>query len=186
MTALDFDSFTTIFLPSGKLSVFGRHKALLLCKSPCEGAASVGGRLPCSTEAPAKRNFQRKFALRRFKTKSLLLGSKIVQKRSKPVLPKIKNESAQIFVSTLDLFCTTNLDPRDSKRAAALLSHARQRSPQNATSSWRLDTTLLCAAKKNGVEKKGQLVASTRKTRRLPPRTAITATAPPGCRPAIK
>ena len=53
---------------------------------------------------------------------------------------------------------------RNLKRAAALLSHARQRSLQNAISSWRLDTTLLCAAKKNGVEKKGQLVAPTRKT----------------------
>ena len=64
---------------------------------------------------------------------------------------------------------------RDSKRAAALLSHARQRSPQKAISSWRLDTTLLCAAKKNGVEKKDSLAGLCQKnTRRLPPRTAIT------------
>ena len=35
---------------------------------------------------PAKRNFQRKFALRRFKTENLLLGTKIQRKRFKPVL----------------------------------------------------------------------------------------------------
>ena len=131
MTASDFDLFTTILLPSSKFCVFGRHKALLLCKSPCEGAASVGGRLPCSTEAPAKRNFQRKFVLRRFKTKSLLLGSKIVRKRSKPVLPEIKNESAHDTHGHSRLILHRKpRPPRDSKRAAALLSHARQRSPK--------------------------------------------------------
>ena len=112
MTASDFDLFTTILLPSSKFRVFGRHKALLLCKSPCEGTASVTERLRSPPQAPAKRNFQRKFALRRFKTRHLPLGNRIVRKRSKPVLPKNKNESAQIFVSTPDLFCTANLDPQ--------------------------------------------------------------------------
>ena len=38
--AYRFGQFSTIFLPSSKPLVFGRHKVLLLCKSPCEGAAS--------------------------------------------------------------------------------------------------------------------------------------------------
>ncbi len=67
-------------------------------------------------KSPAKRNFQRKFALRRNKTESLLLGTKIVRKRFKPGLTKSKNESAQIFRGTLDWYCTANLDPQGSLR----------------------------------------------------------------------
>ena len=43
----------------------------------------VWGKFPSTVEAPAKRNFQRKFALRRNKIKSSPLGTKIVVDESK-------------------------------------------------------------------------------------------------------
>ena len=46
---------------------------------------------------PAKRNFQRKFALRRLKTESLLLGTEIVAKCLKPVLPKTRTRVLRYF-----------------------------------------------------------------------------------------
>ena len=57
---------TTIRLPSSELTVFRRRKAFLLCKNPCGGTAVGMGSPPQSgIAAPAQRNFQRKFALRR-------------------------------------------------------------------------------------------------------------------------
>ena len=48
------------------LTVFRRRKAFLLCKNPCGGTAVGMGSPPQSgIAAPAQRNFQRKFALRR-------------------------------------------------------------------------------------------------------------------------
>ena len=48
------------------LAVFRRRKAFLLCKNPCGGTAVGMGSPPQSgIAAPAQRNFQRKFALRR-------------------------------------------------------------------------------------------------------------------------
>ena len=47
------------------------------------GFAVVWGKFPSTLEAPAKRNFQRKFALRRNKIKSSPLGTKIVVDESK-------------------------------------------------------------------------------------------------------
>ena len=55
--AYRYGRLSTIFLPSGKPSVFGRHKALLLCKSPCEGAALGNGRLPRTTAPPSEEKF---------------------------------------------------------------------------------------------------------------------------------
>ena len=56
----------TILLPSSKFGRLVRRKAFLLCKNPC-GAGCNGGRgdLIAENAAPAQRNFQRKFALRR-------------------------------------------------------------------------------------------------------------------------
>ena len=65
---------------------------------------------------PAKRNFQRKFALRRNKTENLLLGNWIVRKHFKPVLPERKNESAQILLGTPDFYCITNIELQRSLR----------------------------------------------------------------------
>ena len=57
---------STIRLPSSKPTVFRRRKAFLLCKNPCGGTAVGMGSPPQSgIAAPAQRNFQRKFALRR-------------------------------------------------------------------------------------------------------------------------
>ena len=57
--AYRFGQFSTIFMPSSKSSVFGRHKALLLCKSPCEGAASVRGRPRSHHRRPQRREISR-------------------------------------------------------------------------------------------------------------------------------
>ena len=57
---------STIRLPGSELTVFRRRKAFLLCKNPCGGTAVGMGSPPQSgIAAPAQRNFQRKFALRR-------------------------------------------------------------------------------------------------------------------------
>ena len=57
---------STIRLPSSKPTVLRRRKAFLLCKNPCGGTAVGMGSPPQSgIAAPAQRNFQRKFALRR-------------------------------------------------------------------------------------------------------------------------
>ena len=51
---------------AANLAVFRRRKAFLLCKNPCGGTAVGMGSPPQSgIAAPAQRNFQRKFALRR-------------------------------------------------------------------------------------------------------------------------
>ena len=48
------------------LAVFRRRKAFLLCKNPCGGTAvGMGSPAQSGIAAPAQRNFQRKFALRR-------------------------------------------------------------------------------------------------------------------------
>ena len=57
---------TTIRLPSSRFGSLRRRKAFLLCKNPCGGTAVGMGSPPQSgIAAPAQRNFQRKFALRR-------------------------------------------------------------------------------------------------------------------------
>ena len=57
-------------------------------------------------QAPAKRNFQRKFALRRFKTRHSPLGSKIVVNETKSNAVAKQKESAHVTVSTLLFLCT--------------------------------------------------------------------------------
>ena len=65
-TAIRYAIRSTIRLPSSELTVFRRRKAFLLCKNPCGGTAVGMGSPPQSgIAAPAQRNFQRKFALRR-------------------------------------------------------------------------------------------------------------------------
>ena len=61
-----FAAHSTIRLPSSKPTVFRRRKAFLLCKNPCGGTAvGMGSPAQSGIAAPAQRNFQRKFALRR-------------------------------------------------------------------------------------------------------------------------
>ena len=51
---------------AANLAVFRRRKAFLLCKNPCGGTAvGMGSPSQSGIAAPAQRNFQRKFALRR-------------------------------------------------------------------------------------------------------------------------
>ena len=51
---------------ASNLAVFRRRKAFLLCKNPCGGTAvGMGSPAQSGIAAPAQRNFQRKFALRR-------------------------------------------------------------------------------------------------------------------------
>ena len=51
---------------AANLAVFRRRKAFLLCKNPCGGTAvGMGSPAQSGIAAPAQRNFQRKFALRR-------------------------------------------------------------------------------------------------------------------------
>ena len=108
------------------------------------GRAAMGdGALIAEGEAPAQRNFQRKFALRR-------VGSyKFV------VPPTIEYSKVR---STLNWYNHPYRAARGVRGAAPLCF---RRSPEEtipkgflwAISSRRLDTALLCAAKKRGVEK---------------------------------
>ena len=68
------------------------------------GFAVVWGKFPSTLEAPAKRNFQRKFALRRNKTKTLLLGTKIVV--NKPSSNAFTNQKESTYKKRrYSLFC---------------------------------------------------------------------------------
>ena len=130
---------------------FVRRKAFLLCKNPC-GAGFDGGRGSSSQrgKSPAQRNFQRKFALRR-------VGSaKFV------VPPTIEYSKVR---STLNWYNHSYRAARGARGAAPLCF---RRSPEEtipkgflwAISSRRLDTALLCAAKKRGVESPGWQASS--------------------------
>ena len=125
------------------LAVFRRRKAFLLCKNPCGGTAVGMGSPPQSAAAPpAQRNFQRKFALRR-------VGS------ARFVVPRLA--ITQKYVTTLDKRILNTGQPRGARGTAVPLFREESRGTPSkgflwATSSRRLDTALLCAAKKRGVE----------------------------------
>ena len=61
------------------------------------------------------------------------------------------------FVSTLCFLCTNCRELQGFQKGRGPFVELRRSAAAPATSSWRLDTTLLCAAKKNGVEKKDRL-----------------------------
>ena len=66
VAAIWYAMHSTIRLPGSELTVFRRRKAFLLCKNPCGGTAvGMGSPAQSGIAAPAQRNFQRKFALRR-------------------------------------------------------------------------------------------------------------------------
>ena len=100
------------------------------------------GVLIAEGEVPAQRNFQRKFALRR-------VGS------ARFVVPRLA--ITQKYVTTLDKRILNTGQPRGARGTAVpLFREASRGTPFKrflwATSSRRLDTALLCAAKKRGVE----------------------------------
>ena len=125
------------------LAVFRRRKAFLLCKNPCGGTAVGMGSPPQSAAAPpAQRNFQRKFALRR-------VGS------ARFVVPRLA--ITQKYVTTLDKRILNTGQPRGARGTAVPLFREESRGTPFkgflwATSSRRLDTALLFADKKRGVE----------------------------------
>ena len=66
VAAIWYEMRSTIRLPSSRFGSFRRRKAFLLCKNPCGGTAvGMGSPAQSGIAAPAQRNFQRKFALRR-------------------------------------------------------------------------------------------------------------------------
>ena len=87
----------TVQVPSGKFGTPTAARHFCSAKVLAGGFAVVWGKFPSTLEAPAKRNFQRKFALRRNKTKTLLLGSKIVVDESRSSAVTNQKESAYRF-----------------------------------------------------------------------------------------
>ena len=65
VSALDFGSFTTIFVPSSKLSVLFRRRANFLWKFLFAGASNVDGNFLHTTANPPQGLLQSKSALRR-------------------------------------------------------------------------------------------------------------------------
>ena len=150
-------------MPSSKFGRLVRRKAFLLCKNPCGRAAMGDGALIAEGEAPAQRNFQRKFALRRVGSAKFVVPP--TTERSK--VRRTPNRYNRLYRAA-----------RGARGAAPLCF---RRSPEEtllkgflwAISSRRLDTALLCAAKKRGVESPGWQVSASLNWR-LPPRTAKT------------
>ena len=128
---------------AANLAVFRRRKAFLLCKNPCGGTAvGMGSPSQSGIAAPAQRNFQRKFALRR-------VGS------ARFVVPRLA--ITQKYVGTLDKNNPNTGQPQGARGTAVPLFREESRGTPSkgflwATSSRRLDTALLFADKKRGVE----------------------------------
>ena len=134
---------STIRLPSSELTVFRRRKAFLLCKNPCGGTAVGMGSPPQSgIAAPAQRNFQRKFALRRVWSARFVVPP--TSNHSK-VRNNARQENTQYRAAP---GCQRDRGPSVSGRV--------QRNPFQGVPLGNffltVDAVLLCAAKKNGVE----------------------------------
>ena len=149
-------------LPSSKFGGTYPPQGIFALQKSLRGGLRWGdGALIAEGEAPAQRNFQRKFALRR-------VGS------YKFVVPPTTERSK--VRSTPNRYNRLYRAARGARGAAPLCF---RRSPEEtipkgflwAISSRRLDTALLCAAKKRGVESPGWQVSASLNWR-LPPRTA--------------
>ena len=140
-----------IHLPSSELSVFRRRKVFLLCKNPCGGTAVGMGSPPQS-----KRQLPRKEISR---------GNLLCAKSGLTNLSYPRLESAQKYVTTPDWENLCTGQPRGARGTAVPLFREESRGTPSkgflwATSSRRLDTALLCAAKKRGVELPGWQVSA--------------------------
>ena len=137
-----FAAHSTIKLPSSKPTVFRRRKAFLLCKNPCGDCGGDGVPAAVRDAPPAQRNFQRKFALRR-------VGS------SKSIVPPTIERSKVRNNARLEKFLY-RAAPGCRGTAVPLFREESRGTPFKgflwATSSRRLDTALLFADKKRGVE----------------------------------
>ena len=129
------------------------RKANFLWKFLCAGAAipDCGGD-PIPTAVPPQGFLQSKNALRRRKTAGLLLGSLVVEYPANWNAIADQKESAgkNRRSARQGRYCLTR-PPGISQGSADPCVFTRQR--KIAISSRRLDTALLCAAKKRGVEK---------------------------------
>ena len=147
------------------LAVFRRRKAFLLCKNPC-GAGCNGGRGSSLQRTQSPR-------------KEISRGNLLCAKSGLPSLSYSRRLSAQKYVTTPDWENLCTGQPRGARGTAVPLFREESRGTPSkgflwATSSRRLDTALLCAAKKRGVEKWTAWWSPPDSLWRLPPRTAET------------
>ena len=134
----------TIFLPSSKFGRLVRRKAFLLCKNPC-GAGCDGGRVTSSQREKSPR--------KEISRGNLLCAESGLPSLSYPSTREYSKvrEHAQLVQPSA---------PGSSGVPEGPLPLCFRKSPEKnllkgflwATSSRRLDTALLCAAKKRGVE----------------------------------
>ena len=130
-----------------------RRKANFLWKFLCAGGASADcGGDPIPTAVPPQGFLQSKNALRRRKTVGLLLGSLIVERIAYRIAAAIQNESAGKKCRSTRQDSSCQLEPLGSHKGPRTLVLCCATSATTAISSRRLDTALLCAAKKRGVE----------------------------------
>ena len=125
------------------LEVFRRRKAFLLCKNPCGGTAVGMGSPPQSGIAAPRKEISR--------------GNLLCAKSGLPSLSYSRRWSAQKYVTTPDWENLCTGQPRGARGTAVPLFREESRGTPSkgflwATSSRRLDTALLCADKKRGVE----------------------------------
>ena len=138
-----FTAHSTIRLPSSELTVFRRRKAFLLCKNPCGGTAVGMGYPPQSGMHRPRKEISR--------------GNLLCAASGLPNLSCPRRLSAQKYVTTPDWENLCIGQPRGARGTAVPLFREESRGTPSkgflwATSSRRLDTALLFADKKRGVE----------------------------------
>ena len=134
---------STIRLPGSELTVFRRRKAFLLCKNPCGGLRWGWG---------PRRSRQRHRPRKEISRGNLLCAASGPTNLSYPRL-----ESAQKYVTLPDWENLCTGQPQGARGTAVPLFREESRGTPSkgflwATSSRRLDTALLFADKKRGVE----------------------------------
>ena len=131
-----------------------RRKANFLWKFLCAGGASADcGGDPIPTAVPPQRFLHIKNSVRRRKKVGSLLGRMIVVRIAYRIAAAIQKESAIKNRRGLSHWSgTACLEPMGFQKGPQTLLLCCAISATKATSSRRLDTALLCAAKKRGVE----------------------------------
>ena len=132
----------TIFLPSSKFVTLCPPQGIFALQKSLRVGCDGGGGLIAEQAVPAQRNFQRKFALRRVGSAKFVVPPTTerskVRRHAQPVQPSVPGS------------------PGCQRGRAPLFPKESRGNPFKgslwATSSPRLDTALLCAAKKRGVE----------------------------------
>ena len=129
------------------------RKANFLWKFLCAGGASLDyGGDPIPTAVPPQGFLQSKNTLRRRKTVGLLLGSLVVEYPVNWNAIADQSESAGKNRRSARQDSSCQLEPLGSHKGPQTLVLCCAASATKAISSRRLDTALLCAAKKRGVE----------------------------------